>query len=177
MTPPVYLNFYFLLAMVLVQKLGQHRQSRIHFLFTGAGPLVEIDAAARADALAVLRTEGLRVHLQDEYRPGQIPEVYRPILQEEDIVAVLVLQLLRQHGFVPDRFVLVKSLEAAVAHGLEDGARFKGQQKHPRDIPHIAGNHNRTLYGTSAAEVHIGKVQFKLEIYPLSGGVDDLSNI
>src|SRR5699024_8639024 len=47
-------EFLFFLAMVSVQKLGQHRQSRIHVPFTDAGPLVEIDAAARADALAIL---------------------------------------------------------------------------------------------------------------------------
>ena len=47
-------EFLFFLASILVQKLGQHRQSRIHFLFTGAGPLVEINAAARANTLAIL---------------------------------------------------------------------------------------------------------------------------
>ena len=55
MTPPVYLNsYFFLLVLVLIQKLGQRRQSGVHFLFTSAAPLVEIDAAAVMIFLALI---------------------------------------------------------------------------------------------------------------------------
>ena len=158
MTPPVYLNsYFFLLVLVLIQKLGQRRQSGVHFLFTSAAPLVEIDAAAGADALAVRVTEGLGIHLQDELGPGQVTHIDAPVLQKDNVVVFLVpRQLPGQHTLVADCLGLVEGLQAPVADGLEDCAGGKVQKEHPRDVPHLAGYHHRVLGRPSAAEVHIG---------------------
>ena len=139
--------------------------------------MVEIDTAAGAQALAVFRTQGFCIHLQNEHRFRDIQKIDSTILQKEDLIVVLILQLVRHHGFIVDALGIFKLLQAAVADGIERGRCRKLQEKHPRDIPHIAGYHNRLLHGIPAAEVHIGQIHVKLELYLFSGGVDDLLNI
>ena len=168
---------WFFWIVFSLQQLGQHRQSGVCLLLADTAPLVEIDAAAGADALAVFGAEGLGVHVQDEGRAGEIAKVHGPVVQEEDAVALLVLQLFGEQVLAPGGLLPEEALQTPVTDAVESSAHRELQNQHPRSIAHIAGNHNRLLHGIQAAEVHIGQVQIEPELHPLSGGVDDVFDV
>ena len=69
LTPPDYGCFeqlYFLVFLCFIQKLLKHSKSWIRFFPATAGTEVQVFAAAGTEALAVLRTEELGLHIQDE---------------------------------------------------------------------------------------------------------------
>ena len=93
--------------------------------------MVEVDAAAGAQALTIGRAEGFRVHLKDKRSASHFAQVHLIVFQQHDLLIVVGLPFLCQHTLVCNGLILGKGFRTAVTDAVERRTRLERTQQVP----------------------------------------------
>jgi hypothetical protein len=139
-TSLVKLLFTAFILDLLLKKLLQSSKSGIQLLLAAAGAVVQVFAAALANAFAVLLAQQLGIQTQDENRPYNIVQIGAVSLQREyPLVFVLFVGQFRHQNHIDGEADFPAKISgASVAGAVDAGGDLTGHHENTRGVPHRA---------------------------------------
>ena len=141
---------------MLLQKLCQFGQPRIHFLFAVATLKIEVYTAAGTKTLAILGAEEFCVHGEDKRRSGEVTQIHFIVFQKHDILVIVKLPFLCENTRGFTQLFLGELFGAPITDAVKRRLHLHLAQEHSRFVPDPTFHIDRLGNGFVGTKFQIG---------------------